>query len=352
MSRKNAAPARAPEVSQLAPGRPADLLQSTAVEWTRSFFSQRSRVGAALEIAAALAVVSVLPLHHWSRSSFVVLSAAASFAMAHAAARFAIGERLPRWSLHVDVVLGNLFVSVVVVVSAKGHVELENLYLLVELFALLYLPLRSALAHLASAGVAYAAILGFVARSVEPPVVAWLAVFGTAAVLGASVVGLVSVLRLSAREDPLTGLANRRSWDERLEEELERSRRSGTPLSVVVVDLDEFKAVNDAHGHATGDHLLRVLATSWHEVARDGGAFLARLGGDEFALLAPGSDEKAARHLADRLGEALPEGVFASIAAATWDGEEHASDLLRRADRNMYRVKRCRRLRTGGGLTG
>ncbi len=152
-------------------------------------------------------------------------------------------------------------------------------------------------------------------------------------------VGITSVLRAAAREDPLTGLPNRRSWDERLEEELERSRRSGQTLSVAMIDLDGFKAVNDRAGHEAGDRLLMELARSWRAVIRGGGDFVARLGGDEFGLLAPGSDEIGIRRLIKRLGEAQVAEVVVSIGVATWDRTENASDVVRRADRAMYQTK-------------
>ena len=268
------------------------------------------------------------------------MAAASALAVVIAGLRIAIGSRLPDWTLQVDVGLGTLVVSVVSLVSARENVGLANLYMLVVLFAILYLPLRTALAHVAAAGVAYAVVLGLGPRAGVPPVIAWLAVFGTGAVIGAVVLGLVSVLRTVAREDPLTGLANRRLWDERLEEELERSRRTGTALSVALADLDSFKAVNDARGHHSGDRVLQDLSHSWRAAVRGGGDFLARLGGDEFGLLAPGSDEIGIRRLARRLADSLPEGISASIGVATWTGDETGSELVRRADLAMYEAKR------------
>jgi GGDEF domain-containing protein len=242
-------------------------VDTTAAAWARAFFSHPSRVAVALEVIAACAIASVLPLRHWPSSSLVALVTALvtalAMALAVAGVRVVIGERLPRWSLQVDVGLGNLFVSVIAAAGASGHTNLANLYLLVEVFALPYLPLRSALVHTAAAGVTYAIVLGIGPRTAEPAVVAWLSVFGTAVVLGAVVVGLVSVLRSAAREDPLTGLANRRMWDERFEDEMERAMRSGTALSVVMADLDGFKAINDAHGHEAGDRALQDLARAW-----------------------------------------------------------------------------------------
>jgi diguanylate cyclase (GGDEF)-like protein len=237
--------------------------------------------------------------------------------------------------------MGTLCASVLIVVGVTGHVPFADLYIWVVLFAALYFRPVGALAHAAAAGAAYTLVLAFGPVTVAP-IQAWCGVFGTAGVAGAIVLGLVSVLRSAAGDDSLTGCANRRSWDERLEEELERSRRTGQPLSVAMIDLDAFKAVNDRGGHRAGDLLLQDVAQRWQETIRHGGDFLARLGGDEFGILAPGSDEAGIRRLARRLAEALPEGASASIGVSTWDGMENAGALLRRADQAMYMTKQRR----------
>ena len=322
-------------------------VNTTATSRIRALFSDPSPAAITLEVIAACAIASVLPLRHWPGPSLITLVTALAVVLANAGVRVAIGKRLPRWSVQVDVALGNLFVTAIAAAGAGAHVNLANLYLLLEVYALLYLPLRSALCHLGAAGIAYAIVLTVGPPTGEAPIIAWLSVFGTAIALGAVVIGLVSVLRNVAREDPLTGLANRRMWDERFEEDMERSVRSGAALSILMVDIDSFKAVNDAGGHEAGDRLLQEIARAWQGVVRDGGDFLARLGGDEFGLLAPGCDEIGAQALAGRLAQSLPRGATASIGAATWDRSENASDLLRRADRAMYRSKRNHRRGTG-----
>lgn len=100
----------------------------------------------------------------------------------------------------------------------------------------------------------------------------------------------VRVLARLARSDPLTGLANRRGWDEQLARELARARRSGEALSVALLDLDDFKALNDAHGHQAGDRLLLEAAAAWYGQLRDVD-ILCRWGGDEFAVLLPACPE-------------------------------------------------------------
>jgi diguanylate cyclase (GGDEF)-like protein len=298
-------------------------------------------VAGVLPAAAVVAVVLVLPARHWSAPELAGL-VGASIAGAFVLAVWLIMARrrqLPPWSLHAHIGMGNVLVTVVVAIAATRQINVANLYLLTATFAALLFSARAAIAHIGAAGVCYAAVLAFAPGTVDAPVLAWLAVFGTIAVVGAVVMGLVSVLRLAATADPLTGLANRRAWDERLDEEMERSRRTGAALSVVLIDLDGFKDVNDRDGHAAGDHVLQTLARAWRTQVRDGGDFLARIGGDEFAVLAPGSDQLGIRRLIKRLDDATPAGMSFSAGEATWDRTEHAADLLHRADLTMYETK-------------
>jgi diguanylate cyclase (GGDEF)-like protein len=154
---------------------------------------------------------------------------------------------------------------------------------------------------------------------------------------------LVTELQYDIRRDHLTGLDNRRSWDERLDDELKRSQRSGAPLSVALLDLDGFKAINDRRGHLAGDQLLREFSDSWRRIVRLGGDFVARLGGDEFGLLAPGTHVGGVRRMAVRHARLEPDGIPYSIGVATWDGTESAGQLMHRADMSMYQCKAGRR---------
>ncbi|MHB1499598.1 MAG: GGDEF domain-containing protein [Candidatus Dormibacteria bacterium] len=256
--------------------------------------------------------------------------------------RVVLGERPPLRLLHLDVASATILVSALAAIGAYRHVSFANLYIWVGVFAIMYFRLPLALTHIAAAAAAYALVLA-VGPRVSQPAVAWLVVFGTMAVAVGVIYLLVSFLRATAREDPLTGLANRRWFDERLDEELERSRREGSSLSVVMSDLDGFKTVNDHSGHAAGDRVLRELASAWRGEVRAGGDFVARLGGDEFAVLSPGADALGVHRLTKRLGETLPEGVHASFGVASWDGTESGADLIRRADQAMYQSKLRRR---------
>ena len=153
---------------------------------------------------------------------------------------------------------------------------------------------------------------------------------------------LVEQLRSTARTDPLTGLANRRAWDDELARELVRSRRYGGRLCLAMLDLDHFKRFNDARGHQAGDRLLEDAAREWTVLVRPTDT-LARYGGEEFALLLPHCDTDTAEAVVARLLEAVPGGQTASCGIAEWDGEETGEALTARADAALYMAKRAGR---------
>jgi len=315
--------------------------------WARAFFSHPNRVVTIFWAGGGVATVSVIPLERWPAASLLTLTLIGGLCFGGCAIRLLAGERLPRSALHFDVAIATVFASALAAVGTAGHINFANLYIWIAVFAFMYFRLPVALIELVACGVAYAVVLTVGPRAAEP-VAAWLAVFGTLAVAGGVTFLLVTFLRRATLEDPLTGLANRRSFDERLEEEIQRSRRSGATLSVVMADLDGFKAINDRGGHAAGDQLLRDLAAGWRREVRGSGDVIARLGGDEFGVLGPGSDALGLRRLAKRLGAALPEGVTGSFGVASWNRTESGSELLRRADTAMYQQKRRRHNPVGG----
>ena len=149
---------------------------------------------------------------------------------------------------------------------------------------------------------------------------------------------LMATLAEVARTDDLTGLANRRAWDEALDRELARARREETPLSIGIVDLDRFKDYNDVHGHQAGDRLLKQLAAAWRQDLRVTDV-IARYGGEEFALALPGCDLMDATALIERLRASTPPEQTVSAGLAVWDGQESAEALFGRADRALYAAK-------------
>jgi diguanylate cyclase (GGDEF)-like protein len=293
-------------------------------------------------MAAVGAILASLPFSHYSHRSLAVLLIAAGVATIVTCVEFMMIDRLPAWSIHIDILVGVVFVSVLAAVGPSAHVNFAVLYIWIAVFAALnFRPIVASL-HIASVGVAYAVVLA-VGSGVPNPATDWMSIFGSATILSAVAYGLVGMLRRTSREDPLTRMANRRSWDERIDEELERARRNKTPLSIAVIDIDNLKVVNDREGHQAGDLLLRKFADEWGGTIRGGGDFMARLGGDEFGLLAPGSDGIGIRRVVERLDAIFPNGVSCSIGVATWNGTETAADLFRRADEAMYKIKRERR---------
>jgi diguanylate cyclase (GGDEF)-like protein len=156
---------------------------------------------------------------------------------------------------------------------------------------------------------------------------------------------LTDRLAALARIDGLTGLPNRRVWDEELEKGLDRARRTARPCAVGLIDLDHFKRYNDTHGHQAGDALLREAARSLAQRMR-AGDLLARYGGEEFAVLLHGCDASNARRFFERLHGAMPQGQTFSAGVADTRGDEPASDVLTRADTSLYRAKEGGRDRT------
>jgi diguanylate cyclase (GGDEF)-like protein len=151
-------------------------------------------------------------------------------------------------------------------------------------------------------------------------------------------VELLERLQSIARTDDLTGLPNRRAWEEELPRELLRSKREGRSLCVAMIDLDHFKEFNDERGHQAGDRFLKQAAAEWCVELR-GTDLLARYGGEEFALALPGCSREVAIEVAERIRAATPENETCSIGIACWDGAEDAPSLLGRADGALYEAK-------------
>jgi diguanylate cyclase (GGDEF)-like protein len=159
---------------------------------------------------------------------------------------------------------------------------------------------------------------------------------------------LHGMVEQQALVDALTGLANRRAATEALRAEAARAERLQTPLSVVLADLDGFKEVNDEHGHAVGDAVLRAFADVLRDTVRESDV-AGRWGGEEFLLLLPGADEEGAAQLAERVRVRLAERnipgapglrVTASFGVAEYSGESNSEQLVVAADGALYRAKR------------
>ncbi len=151
----------------------------------------------------------------------------------------------------------------------------------------------------------------------------------------------------SARKDPLTGLANRRVFEERIHDIMLGAKRYNRPLTMASLDLDRFKMINDNLGHQKGDWVLNQVADVFNEVIRSTD-LLVRIGGDEFLLVMDGTDQKNARILAERLCKAVDEleiwatssvKLGVSIGMTEWDTEENLDEWMERVDDILYSAK-------------
>jgi diguanylate cyclase (GGDEF)-like protein len=152
-------------------------------------------------------------------------------------------------------------------------------------------------------------------------------------------------MTVMARTDALTGAGNRAAWDHALVAEVDRAKRLGTPLSLVMLDLDHFKKYNDRMGHLGGDQHLRACVDRWRAELRSIDT-LTRFGGEEFSVLLPGCTLEDALGTSERLRAAVPAGESCSAGVAMWNGRESSSELLARADAALYEAKRAGRDRS------
>ncbi|MGH2945346.1 MAG: GGDEF domain-containing protein, partial [Solirubrobacteraceae bacterium] len=281
------------------------------------------------------------------------LVAVAAAAGLLAAALLLGGERLPGWSLHAATACGTVLISLALLFNGERRGGAaggdEMYYLWVTLYAAYHFGRAATAAHVVLIAAAYGATL----VAIDPGPIGtsrWLSTVGLA--VGAAVVvrllaervdRLVRELRLAASTDPLTGLLNRRAFEQRLGRELARARRTGEAFALVLADVDSFKDVNDRHGHAAGDAALAALARTLVETLRTVDT-VARIGGDEFAILLPATDGPAARDAAARVTHrvlehgALP-AISAGSAAYGRDGRT-IDELMRAADAALYAAKR------------
>ncbi len=141
-----------------------------------------------------------------------------------------------------------------------------------------------------------------------------------------------------ARIDMLTGVSNRRDFNDNLEKEMERSQRQGTSLALLILDVDDFKKINDTYGHQEGDRVLKAVADVLKNKVRKVD-FISRYGGDEFVVLMPNTDLKGAEIIKKRILSTVPYPVSIGIHAAR---PEKLSVLLKKADQDLYEQKKLK----------
>jgi diguanylate cyclase (GGDEF)-like protein len=258
------------------------------------------------------------------------------------AALLAWGHRLNRLAFHASVVLGTALICLVVVIAPGGDTAtgLAAVFTFVAADTFFFFAWPLACLHLSLALAACSAGL----LSQPGVTVGTVVAVDVVIVSIAAVVGALSRRASSAVRDSLTRLPNRRGFDLAMDDALTAIGRSGAPLSVALVDVDHFKAINDTRGHAAGDEVLQFAAARWRQVL-PAGAVLARHGGDEFALLLPGMRGPEALTLVERLRTST-DRVSVSCGVAERRAGESASQLLRRADAALYQAKAAGRGRS------
>jgi diguanylate cyclase (GGDEF)-like protein len=252
-----------------------------------------------------------------------------------AAASFRWGPGWPRHVFHLPVASAAALVACVVLVSPDPATAVAAAAVLsfVAVDACFFFSLPLAWLHMVfglSAVTAALMVQGDVPLSIA------LALDSVVVALGTVVRGLV-IRASSASRDPLTGLANRRGFDDALHELLPTASRTGERLSAVLLDLDHFKQINDTAGHEAGDLVLCRIADVWRR-ALPAAAVFSRHGGDEFAVLLPGLSGSEALDLVRRIATLHPE-VSLSAGVAEHHRDQSAADLMRRADRALYDAK-------------
>jgi diguanylate cyclase (GGDEF)-like protein len=307
---------------------------------------------------AAIALLALAPPRGPELDSLGLLAIAGG-AMALAAVALIGFDRLPIWAFHAGTVAATALATLAIYFWGD-HAPYGPLpYLWVTIYAFYFFALPAALVHMAVLAALFGLELG--TRDFGyAPVTAWVATIGTlttaglvVAVIRDRLIGLISNLTDAARTDPLTGLLNRRGFEEAFDGELERARRADRVLSVIVADLDRFKQVNDRFGHAAGDEVLRRVGQAIRSTKRSWD-IAARVGGEEFALIAPDTDEHGAYVLAERLRTEVEETfepvgagqltVSLGIVAFPIHGQTGGA-LLQAADQALYAAKQLGRNR-------
>jgi diguanylate cyclase (GGDEF)-like protein len=316
--------------------------------------SQRCRQAAPFAAAAYLPVVLVpMPGPRWDPALLAI-------GLLLTTAVLAIGVLVPwrpasRW----PALMGGLtYLGIVALLREAGGGNasgLGPLVLVPVIWFAMYRGRRELAVVIAGAALVYWVPIVLTSGHQRYPASGWrigLVFIGVAAILGYTIQRLHDQLRRQAEKlddlahtDALTGLPNLRAWNAGLRRGLRIAARTGRPICLAVLDVDDFKAINDREGHAGGDQVLKAATAVWQDVLR-ADDILARVGGDEFAILLADCDGDHAAALLDRLRIATSPAVSCSVGVAEWDGGETASSLLRRADAALYEAKHAGRDRT------
>lgn len=250
----------------------------------------------------------------------------------------ALVVRVRSWSVDASLAISTLLLAAATYVADEPSVQVLNglAMALLGVFAAYFLPLRRVAAFLCLSVVSFLLAIGMNAVLDSP----WIAlgVVGMLVFNTCHVAYLVNRLRAASLVDPLTSALNRHGLEIRAPGVRAVAQRAGGATTVCLLDLDDFKSVNDRHGHAAGDQVLIDLVQAWSGLLRPSDQ-LARVGGDEFVLVLPNCDVAGARRLLERLRRASP--IEWSAGAVPWEpSDPDVFSAIRRADAAMYRAKR------------
>jgi diguanylate cyclase (GGDEF)-like protein len=252
--------------------------------------------------------------------------------------------------MDVIVGVGTLLIAVVAIGAQDYGPDMLSYFLLTAMTAAFFMPFKQAIWHLLAISVVELYVAFNSANVPNGKIISLNILFFTMMTAAMLMVarkriqdGILHNVALAGR-DPLTGVANLRKFNERLQTEIDRADRSGEPLTLLMIDLDDFKDVNDKYSYTLGDAVLVASARAMSRVVRSN-ELLARRGGDEFAVIAVGADSESAEALSKRIKHAVrrerlklcpdvsPE---ASVGIADWRIGESAVELLRRADSSLH----------------
>lgn len=323
-----------PEKMLLSPGHVLRRELRIDVEDTRS---EMVRVSVIAYLGCVLTGLLSLSVAQWNAMSAVGASAVIAVASATGAGLWLARRRVPLWLLVVQAPYAALLLAVGLWAGGPDAASAFALfYVLVVLYGTFFLRTGPA-----------AALIGFCSLTFAVAVIAtgdpnWptrvVTVFGASVTVGLFAGLLVKRVHERAARDSLTGLFNRRMWESLVQQELNKAVRDKHEVSMMLIDLDGFKAINDKYGHLHGDDVLKRTADTLRRVLRDADA-PCRWGGDEFAVLLTDCDSQQVNVVADRLRRELGEVPGFSIGAATWRDGLSLDDLFRKADQSLYDCK-------------
>jgi diguanylate cyclase (GGDEF)-like protein len=314
-----------------------------------------ARLSVRLFLGGAVLTLLLLALPH-GRIKTVGMLAVCAGCLLGAAVMHLAGGRLPYWSFDAIAAYAAVLITgarVFANTAGDSGTGIQALYLWIVLFVFYFLPRSHALLQLAWIGALYGLALDLARPTSDVTITLW-----TVTMIGLLLAGLVIArmrdrtddlverLGQAARTDALTGLLNRRAFDEHLEQEIARAERTQRPFTVLLGDLDRFKEINDRYGHPTGDATLILVGQVLKGATRSVDT-VARVGGDEFALLLPESDEEQGWVLVERLRRYLSDAlvdhdpaVGLSIGLVVYPRDGETAEALRAlVDKALYAAK-------------